>query len=221
MKKFALFSSDRNPNYHEFSSICKKFWRMTGYTPIHISIGSTDFPLIEGIPSSLLAQICRMYAAKHFPNAIVLTTDIDMLPLNKEYFNSKLPKNENEVVVYSSDMYPYVRYPMCYISAFGKTLSSIVMDHENETWEEFATRLHSLNLGWSTDELYVAERINQSSVEVTKHIRGVLDNGMASNRLDRLDWAIQDITYIDAHCPRPYSKYSTEIDNLINLYNEK
>ena len=37
---------------------------------------------------------------------------------------------------------------------------------------------------------------------------------MAKNRLDRVYWAMRDISYIDAHCPRPYSKHKEEIDQL-------
>ena len=175
-----------------------------------------QFPLISGVESSLQSQIVRLYASKLFPDRIVLTTDIDMLPFDQNYFWSKLPKTDDEIVIYSSDAHEGKRYPMCYLSAYGKVLSSIALENENETWEEFVLRLNSLGLGWNTDELYITERIDNSLFNKVKYNRE-WEYGMAKNRLDRVYWTIQDISYIDAHCPRPYSKHKEEIDQLKSL----
>ena len=105
---------------------------------------------------------------------------------------------------------------MCYLSAYGKVLSSIALENEDETWEEFVLRLNSLGLGWNTDELYITERIDNCSFDKVKYNRE-WEYGMAKNRLDRVYWTMRDISYIDAHCPRPYSKHKEEIDQLKSL----
>jgi hypothetical protein len=216
MKPIAIFSSDSNPDYSEFFPLVSEMWETLGFEPFYAQIGTEQFPLISGVESSLQSQIVRLYAAKLFPDRIVLTTDIDMLPFDQNYYWSKLPKSDDQIVIYSSDAHEGKRYPMCYLSAYGKVLSSIVLENENETWEEFVLRLNSLGLGWNTDELYITERIDNCSFDKVKYNRE-WEYGMAKNRLDRVYWKMRDVSYIDAHCPRPYSKYKEEIDQLKSL----
>jgi|LakMenEpi03Aug12_release.lakeMendotaPanAssembly.Ray.scaffolds.fasta_scaffold11862_14 hypothetical protein len=215
-KPIAIFSSDSNPDYSEFSPLVSEMWETLGFEPFYAQIGTDQFPLIPGVESSLQSQIVRLYAAKLFPDRVVLTTDIDMLPFDQNYYWSKLPKSDNQIVIYSSDAHEGKRYPMCYLSAYGKVLSSIALENENETWEEFVLRLNSLGLGWNTDELYITERIDNCSFDKVKYNRE-WEYGMAKNRLDRVYWTMRDISYIDAHCPRPYSKHKEEIDQLKSL----
>jgi hypothetical protein len=213
LKPVAIFSSDNNPDYSEFAPLVSEMWETLGFEPFYAQIGTEQFPLIPGVESSLQSQIVRLYTSKLFPDRIVLTTDIDMLPFDQNYFWSKLPKSDNQIVIYSSDAHEGKRYPMCYLSAYGKVLSSIALENEDETWEEFVLRLNSLGLGWNTDELYITERIDNCSFGKVKYNRE-WEYGMAKNRLDRVYWTMRDVSYIDAHCPRPYSKHKEEIDQL-------
>jgi len=215
-KPIVIFSSDSNPDYSEFAPLVSEMWEILGFEPFYAQIGTEQFPFISGAESSLQSQIVRLYASKLFPDRIVLTTDIDMLPFDQNYFWSKLPKTDDEIVIYSSDAHEGKRYPMCYLSAYGKVLSSIALDNEDETWEEFVLRLNSLGLGWNTDELYITERIDNSLFNKIKYNRE-WEYGMAKNRLDRVYWTMRDISYIDAHCPRPYSKHKEEINQLKSL----
>jgi len=122
------------------------------------------------------------------------------------------------------DKFPIVgnRYPICYLAAYGKTFSSVVLEDENETWENFVNRLNSLNFGWNTDELYVSEKINLSGYEKKCYSRGFLDPikpgldkpGQIIARLDKNYWNVENIQYVDAHCPRPYTKHRESIDSL-------
>jgi len=214
MKPVVIFSSDDNKDYSEFSPLVTNMWETLGFETCYCKIGSEEYPLIEGVSSSLQSQIVRLYAAKNFPGRVVLTTDIDMIPLDQNYYWSKLPKSENQITIYSSDAHGGERYPMCYLSAYGETLSNIVLENDNETWEQFVRRLESLELGWNTDELYVTKRIDNSNYEKVKYERG-WTYGMANNRLDRAYWSIDsNAYYIDAHCPRPYSQHKSDIDQL-------
>ncbi len=229
MKPLVIFSSDNNPDYYQFAPIVTEFWQTCGFDTFYGLVGSEEFPEIPNVRSSLQSQILRMYVTKLFPDRVILITDIDILPLNKEYFLSNLAKNYDEISIYSSDAYindkfPIVgtRYPMCYFSSYGKTFSSIALDDENETWEEFVIRLNSLNFGWNTDELYISEKINLSNFKKIYHNRGFntppspgLDKpGQTIGRLDRNYWCVENVNYIDAHCPRPYSNYKESIDSL-------
>jgi len=215
-KPIALYSSDSNTSYSDFAPLVKQMWEMLEFEPVYIKIGEGDFPEIPGIPTSLQAQISRLYAPKLYPDRMVITTDIDMLPFNKRYFWSRLPTNNKQISIYSADAWADgSRYPMCYLAAHGKTFEQIALDNPNETWEEFVRRLHALGHGWNTDEIYMTERIKESSVEKILHKRGWKSNGVAENRLCRVEWVWdENIKYYDAHCPRPYSQHKEQIDSL-------
>jgi hypothetical protein len=229
MKPLAIFSSDNNPDYYQFAPIVTEFWEACGFDTFYGLVGSEEFPQVPNVSSSLQSQILRMYATKLFPDRVILLTDIDMLPLNKEYFLSRLVKEYDEISIYSSDAYIYddfpivgTRYPMCYFSSYGKTFSSVALNDEDETWEDFVIRLNSLNFGWNTDELYISEKINKSSFKKIHHVRGFHNPiypgydkpGQVIGRLDKHYWSVENINYVDAHCPRPYCKYKESIDSL-------
>lgn len=209
-KPIVLFSSDNNPEYSNFAPLVTEMWEELGFDTYHIQIGQDPFHEIVNVETSLQAQIARIYATTMFPDRICLLTDIDMLPFDKEYFWSKLPKNHNEISIYSYDAHVGSRYPMCYLSAYGKSFNKIALNDKQESWEEFANRLSALNLGWNTDEIYITERIDKSNLTKVMYNRG-WTGGLAHNRLDRSKWREVGDFYIDAHCPRPYS------DNLRDL----
>jgi hypothetical protein len=191
-------------------------WSEMGFDIHHAMVGSDQYPIIDGVETSLQSQIVRLYAPKLFPDRVVLTTDIDMLPLDQSYFWSRLAR-PGQISIYSSDAHKGTRYPMCYLSAYGHTFVNTMLDSPEELWCDFVLRLNGLGLGWNTDELYATDRINRSPFEIIKHHRGFGADGVADNRLDRVDWNVKDIPYIDAHCPRPFSRYKAEITDLKRL----
>lgn len=217
MKPIAIFSSDDNPDYAEFAPLIQELWENLGFEPFYARIGSEEFPAVPGIPTSLQAQIVRLYASKIWPDRVILTTDIDMVPLDRRYYQARLAKKPGQISLYSYDAHNGTRYPMCYISSYGQTLANTVLTTDNETWTEFVQRLHSLGQGWNTDEIYVTAAIDRSAHEIVRHSRGWVQ-GRARNRLDRIHWIYdKDTHYIDAHCPRPYSQHKQLIDSLKNL----
>ena len=52
-KPVVIFSSDGNPDYYEFAPLVSEMWEALGFEPFYIRIGSEQFPLIEGVESSL------------------------------------------------------------------------------------------------------------------------------------------------------------------------
>jgi hypothetical protein len=212
IRPIALVTCDDNPIYTEFIDIVIEAWELLGFECKCLKVGSKEYPQISGIPTSLQAQILRLYAPVQYADNIVIISDIDMVPLNANYFKSNLPTEPLDMVIYSSDAYPFKRYPMCYIASRGINYSVFVKD--NESWEEFVRRLYSLDLKWDTDELYMASILEDSPLNLIKLQRGWV-NGVASRRLDRVNWTIQDVEYIDAHCPRPVDVHIKDLYSLI------
>lgn len=232
MIKYALVSSDNNETYLHFWEVVKKLWLKQNIKPVLIKIDnfSKDEEIIEekdcvyinlnnntDLNTGFLSQISRIYATKFFED-IVIISDIDMLPLNQSYYKENYDINY-DLTIYSSDAYNSYRLPMCYIAGEGKKIYDIIDKFDNFSY--FSKHLHSFNLKWDTDELYLSKKIKESNLKIKYLKRGWL-NGIANRRIDRVNWGyneqlVKEGYYIDCHSLRPYNMYKNEIDKLVNL----
>ena len=232
---YVIVSSNSNPMYFDFWPIVRDLWiQVVKIKPIFVYICDEDsiidngdhiihkLKAIPNVDSGLQSQIARMYVTKFYSESVCLTSDIDMLPLNRTYFTDMIESYSNDdLVIFSADAYPNIkRYPICYNAAKGKVFNDIL--DLNCNFETYCKRLIEYNWGWDTDELYfgkmVAEYTNQRNV--VKLNRG-WENRMALYRIDRDFWnytaiKLKNNEYIDSHSIRPYSKYKQEIDKLVN-----
>ena len=158
-------------------------------------------------------------------DSVCITSDIDMLPLSKEYFTKIVSEYDSkDMVILSADAYPNkVRYPICYNVGKGSTFNEIL--DLNCNFEDYLTRLINYNWGWDTDELYFGLRINEFKYQdrIKKLNRG-WQNGIADKRIDRVRWGyvknkLQNGDYIDSHSIRPYRENKELIDKLISDLN--
>ena len=232
---YVILSTDSNPLYYEFWDVMKKIWiEHIGIKPILVRLSDKDeiidnnnhiihnLKSVQSIDTGFQSQICRMFVTKFYPNKTCLISDIDMLPINIDYFNNTTKQfDENSMVIFSSDAYAgSVRYPMCYNAAKGGVFSEI-LSLDDYNFESYVNKLVGRNEGWDTDELYFSECVNtyQGNIKIVKLNRGWI-SGHAVKRIDRTSWVYdreQIHTYIDSHLIRPYSSYSKEINELISL----
>lgn len=248
-----IFSSD-DSHYLDFweanSEICRK---KLGITPVlfRITDNESDFYMdkwgivknIKSIPeidTGFQAQIYRMYSTRYFQNECVMTSDIDMLLLSRDYVVSNtenLP--DDNLVILNSDAYDSERpectgvysgpdrYPICYIAGKGATFNKIL--NTDVTFQEYCQRLIELNLGWDTDEVYFGRCVNnQSEVPVIKITRGYSSNFYCPNRIEKNNFYNKGIfsldltgkinlnSFIDCHCAHPYKDHKEIIDNIKN-----
>jgi hypothetical protein len=243
---YAIVSSDSNPMYLEFWPIVKKIWaELIGIKPILVLMSDRDHIIdqgdciihevrkIEGVCTGLQSKIVRMYITKHYQDDVSITSDIDMLPLGVEYFNTITENiNENSIAILSSDapsaqrrsfsQIPgaVARYPICYNVAKGDTFNE-VLDLEC-SFEEYWNKTAKFNWGGGTDEVYFGKCIKEfNSDRVTLMNRGWEPSGPAKRRIDRKNWGydpvlVKEDKYIDSHLLRPYYENKQEIDKLIN-----
>lgn len=233
---YVIVSTDDNSMYSEFWEPVKKLWfNLVGIKPLLVKITDNNnvfeyddcvihnFKKIDGINTGFQSQIARMYVTKFYQNSVCLTSDIDMLPLSKNYFVRDIESiDNNNLIIFSSDAYQgVVRYPICYNAAKGKTFSDIMKFED--TFEEYCIKLNNMGLGWDTDELYFAKMVDsfENQSIITKLNRG-WEYGRAKKRIDRVYWAydvneLKSQNYIDSHSLRPYSRYKNEIDSLIKI----
>lgn len=241
-----ILSTDNNPNYIEFWPIVAKLWKdVIGVKPtlaliadksvkIDDSLGDViRFEPISGISNGSYAQCVRLLLPAYFENEVCIISDIDMLPLNKDYFVNSIKGIPDDCFVnYKNGCYErdgsFFKYPMCYNVAKGNIFKDIFgINHINDI-PEIIRQWMGKGYGWNTDEIILHKSLQKWQHYKTRFIRlGHLDK----DRIDRYifidpgqgEWSfeyedqlLQNNFYVDAHCPRPYHKYRKEIDALSN-----
>jgi len=230
-----IVSSNDNPLYLEFWPYVAKAWRkLLGDGP-EIILGYLSDKPIDGLEEygtvmrfdrrddiidKNMSKIIRTLVVKRNPDAYCLYSDIDMLPLNGDYFikNSEFV-TDNNIVLYSADQSGLPnKFPICYMLSKGKVIDEIfnpeglgeedllkkwggakeyIMDKPSFSDETFYSKLF---LDWGVS--------GKNKGRAVKLSRGWTNN-MAHNRLDRFRWNL-DVSklergeYIDAHLPRPF-----------------
>lgn len=231
--KRVILSTNDDPRYIQFWPVVAPVWRAMGFEPtlaliadekcvVDESLGEViRMDPIAGIPESLQAQVVRLLLPSLFPDDGCLISDIDMIPISKEYFvqNAKIcPADGFLVYRDGAPQADFPRYPMCYSAAKGQVFASVfgILD----LWE-IKEKIHEwshLNLGWNTDEFVLYNCLSRWESLGGNVVRLGHDVGA---RIDRDFWP-QDISsvnvenYIDCHCKRPYLENKEIIDSIVN-----
>jgi hypothetical protein len=236
-----ILSSNDNPEYIDFWPGVAKAWReIIGIEPVLFFIGdqskveslSKHGQVIRVNPLSSWdivnqSQSIRLWAGTKFPNDNLIISDLDMLPINKDYFvNNALNSPDDSLISYTSDVLKYGFYlrvpqlPMCYLAAKGSTFNQILEIDENTSWESFAKSMQSRNLGYGTDQRFFYEKFLKWPQKNERYIgleRGWIGGKIAVNRLDKVAWAENEAEYpnfYDCHLPRPFSGNVEKINKL-------
>lgn len=240
-----IMSCDNNPFYYEFWNDVSKIWNITfGFDPVLIFISNEknkylseeygqiiQVPEVKDIPIYLQAQTARIYHAKLFPNDVCMMSDIDIIPVDKKFFDLATiisRTNENEFFHLNPVSREFGQFPMCYYSAYGKTFNKLF---DNKTWQQFLKTIVDYNfdaskLGymlpphlkdknlWFSDELFLYSEINKSKININLNDLVIHPH----QRLDR-EQLLSDYkslnNFIDCHMPRPFSLYERQINYLI------
>ena len=226
---YVIISSDDNPMYKDFYPVVAKRWIELGYKTYYLNITDTDeiieneygvihkIKALDFVSTGFQSQVVRLFSSK-FIEGNIMMSDIDMLPINGEYYSQYLNEiTDDNVIIYSGQPYgnvPY--YPMCYVVSHSSNFRKY-LEIENMNFSEYCKML-SDNYGqaWNTDENFMYDRLqNYKENLVVKNERDF------SRRVDRGSWNYSDDLlksghYIDSHMLRPYSTYKNQIDELIN-----
>ncbi len=230
--KRVIVSANNDPTYIEFWPIVAKLWKRAGFIPtlaliakddvkIDTSIGEViRFRPIPGVEESLQAQTIRLLLPILFPDDGCLVSDIDMLPISREYFKKGAALCPDDAfLIYQDrayDGYNWKKYRMCYVAAKGNVFQKVF---KVETYEEIERRIiewAAEGHGWTTDETVLYREVcNWEKNEEGLVYR--LGYGIGPG-IDRLYWNLGDVDrlvasgVIDCHCPRPYSINTETID---------
>lgn len=228
---YVIISSDDNPMYKGFYPIVAKRWLELGYKTYYLNITDNDeiieneYGIIHKIKSldfvstGFQSQVVRLFSSK-FIEGNIMMSDIDMLPINAEYYNQYLNElTDDNVIIYSGQPYgnvPY--YPMCYVLSNSKNFRKY-LEIEDMNFSEYCKILYdTYGQAWNTDENFMYDKFQNFNDYLVVKKRDL------KRRVDRGNWyynidLLKNGYYIDSHMLRPYSQYKEHIDKLIENIN--
>ena len=224
---YVVISSNSDPIYKDFYPVVSKRWKSLGYKTMYINISDqdnyeeTEFGItlsiksLDFVSSGFQSQVARLFAA-NLVEGILLISDIDMLPINGDYFKQYVQElTDSNIILYSGQPYgnvPY--YPMCYVLTHSKTLKNS-LGISDMCFSDFCKMLLTkYGENWNVDENFLYDKLVQYPDKVVVKTRDF------SRRIDRSNWKY-DVSrlktghYIDAHLLRPYNINKNIIDNLL------
>lgn len=234
----ASIATDQNPVYECFAPLTAAVWRYhIGFEPLVTLVGRpsewstrprsklvldtlrnlliqpmfVDMP--EGYRSANVAQIARMYAPIELdPDDVAITADIDMWPLDRDWFCRYLP-DPGKVTSYYAN-FPS-RFPMCYVAANSDTWFEMHGLDRRDYWGEVsrATGEHMLQHlkpetaapdAWQHDEEYLTARIHALGPDRLTAVKRPAGDPFP-DRIDRVNWPgqLELGGKKDAHLLRP------------------
>ncbi len=242
--RHVIFATNSNQDYSFFAPICAQLWKSLGHQP-HVFVVDESYTHgssialdelkkvshtyllkpIDGYRSSTLAQVSRLLGAA-LPvddNDMLMTADVDMLPLNGQFFDQQGPG----ITIFYSNAYeeePRPHFPICYISAPKRTWAQLTGQEvgHNELLAKILSGLKP-NAGagpeWGYDENWISERlVKHPEFPTAKLVPRERYGGMVVRRIDRARGFVNPgpESADDFHCWRPgYMGYWPHILHVI------
>jgi len=244
--EYVITSSDLTPMYLQFVPIFISIWLtlFPDIKPIVVLI-ATEIPEelenhkqyirlfkpIDGVSTGFISQYIRiLYPAlikTQNPEAAILVSDIDMLPMNRKYYEEPIKCiSSDKFVTYRDVLINENQYALCYNAATQQIWSEVFSirtedDIINRLKEVYKSINYGTAKGWSTDQLDLFNALNEWNKKTNNHIIWN-DKQTGYKRLDRHTFCmteniakdIKDGLYTDYHAYRPYDQFPT-INNLV------
>lgn len=233
-----IVSSNDNPDYIQFWPIVSEAWSLMGVEPFLIYTGEKKIKLkgnviyfnIKGADSAFVAQNIRILYPGLLKNKTLLVSDIDNLPLSKNYFvNSVKNFNENSFIIYRPDACPPNMISMMWNAAASETWNEIFDVDSEKKIERYLNKWYTNKYSiqgkaWYTDQIKLRKHVNKFSKKNKCRIVKLNDEELGFNRFNRnrLEEHFKimknnpNIRFTDFHMPRPYSKYEELINKVFD-----
>lgn len=212
--KYAILSTDNNPDYYNLLPLVCHSWNKLGYTPIIISVNISkeltillhehcpgtqiiNHPSTEGVKDSTMAQLYRLWPPCDNDDDIVVTADADMV-IAHDIFTNDI--SQGQIISYGYDLTGRSELPMCYVKANASKWRELIGKFTipdksySDKWEDY----------WSVDQQLLTQRARDYGMDrITFVDRGNQNkHGLPTGRWDRHDWAHIPDTIIDVHMKR-------------------
>ena len=159
-----FISSDENPNYIQFWPLVATAWRRLDFEPVLSLVTDkpeTDwkwmkefgevvsFSKHKELPAGNWAKMARWWLYFKYENEIGIVSDMDMIPLQKDYFK-KLPNNydpdKHLILKGTYDMSKSAKFQGCYMTATGKVWKDILKPENYESPHEWVKQFKDRSL---------------------------------------------------------------------------
>jgi hypothetical protein len=239
---YAIMSSNDNPMYLDFWEPVAKCWESMGITPLLFYFGEKNIKdervikveKLLNYSESIQTLWVRYFAPKLLdPEKVSIISDIDMIPLSKNYFCKSIEELNDDFYVHLNPCFEsYGRLPSCYHVAKNKKFIEVLeLDKSNSFSDSISSCLnfkekHQMHhdKDWYADENYATHLVFKNHNNKVALIKR--PGGQAGRRIDRITndfWAepystdlIKSEFYFDCHSIRPYSKHKNEIDLIVD-----
>ena len=231
-----ILSSNDSKKYLEFWPIVSSAWKNIGIEPVLIYTGGKKFKFskndniinfnLKKINSAFVAQNVRLLAPSLFPNDIVIISDIDNMPLSRDYFQNNIDKfSDDNFVVYRPGAASKDMVSIMWNAALGSTWSEIfeisnISDMESKIYSWYPKKYKIEGENWYFDQRMLKKHIMDFEKNFSNRLIKLNDETSGFLRLNRSNLKKNEtffnpkIKYSDFHMPRPYSKNKDLINSV-------
>lgn len=181
----AIMSVNEDENYLSYWPVVKFAWiNLIKVKPVLIVVSDREDHTDYGdhhifhikrsnkLSEVMQSQLARIWGVNLFPNEKVIWSDIDMVPLDYNFFHKET--EHDDILVYSGGEDDPNNVMMCYFAGNGRNMAKVFKS--DTTWENFLSIVekNTIHKGWFIDQEYVSNCINE--VINLKDIRNVFTN---------------------------------------------
>lgn len=225
---YCVVGCDDNPKYTQFWPIVKRMWKeVCDVTAILIFVSNknasevfTDitniihFRPVPSMSTAFQSQCIRLlYPALIDTDDGVIISDMDLIPLSKEYYHNH-GATKDEFVVYRDVLLNINQIAMCFNMASPQTWSQLFnISSVDDVRSRLKEWFKESGGDWFSDQKVLHSTVMNSDVN-TRFLKDV-ETGFL--RLDREDLqASVDLKYTDFHMPRLFENHKEIINHLIS-----
>lgn len=240
-----LTAGNLNHHYLQLFPLIHKVWKKRFNLDCYCILISKDIPdylnnlkeyiilfkPIEGLNDIYVAQVIRLLYPVLFPEKTVLITDLDILPVKKEYFINPLEFVHNDTFVTYTERYKKQEmYAICYNVAKGKTFQKVfgisteeeIVEKLKEWYDEDYTGKKNCP-GWYTDQKKLYEYFEMyDGYKVVLFDKKIGYNRLHNRARDKeyivknFSEVLKDIeNYSDIHCIKPFNKTKGVLNKIV------
>lgn len=230
--KYAITSTDFNPDYYSLLPMTCYSWERLGYIPVVLHVGDLPdivqdkcpsamffrIPSVEGVKDSTLAQISRLFAIQFVSthdNDILISADADMIVM-KDIFT-----HTGNIASYGYDLTGRSELPICYLKASPRQWHDL-MPSTGLFQADLPEKAYSLVWEdyWSVDQQLLTKRAKEYGFEKITFVDRGFAGAIAANRWDRYCWDKKPTDIIDVHMLRGPGHWPALIDMAKFLFPE-
>jgi hypothetical protein len=189
-----------------------------------------QYPLVKGIPSCNQGKMVRYFTAAQYPNKICMINDIDLIPLQRDYYFNKLTlRRENHLMGVGANLYKgrkvKGKFPIAYMTGEGRLFKEL-LNPNNMEWKHYLETFKGfVHIDGKEDILKPFRVFSDESLirallfrlkgkviyadkDFTPHVDSITRKGkFIQKRLTRE-------RYIEAHHVMPYKVFKGKIDAI-------